>query len=226
MTAAAEYQANTPKPALVLVEPVATGPASDAARPTTAASEAISALWRTHGTALMRFALKLTLGDRQRAEDIVQETMLRAWRHPEVVGDGQKAIRPWLFTVTRHVAIDMWRRGSRADEIIDDRQTDRPDPSEPIEQAMSAIDMRSALAQLTPEHRQVIVEMYYHSRSVAEIAEKLGIPSGTVKSRCYYALRQLRRVLPAESGGAPSPRPRAGGDLRAPVRAVQADQPA
>ncbi len=170
------------------------------ARPPTADSEAISEVWRRHGGALMRFALKLTLGNRQRAEDIVQETMVRAWRHPEVVGGGERAIRSWLFTVTRHIAIDMWRARSHYEEVIDDRQTDQPDPAEPVEQVLTVMDLRAALAQLTPEHRQVIVEMYYHGRSVAEIAEALGIPVGTVKSRTYYGVRQLRRILSAASG--------------------------
>jgi RNA polymerase sigma-70 factor (ECF subfamily) len=153
-----------------------------------------------HGTALIRFALKLTLGDRQRAEDIVQETLVRAWRHPEVVGSGRKAIRPWLFTITRHVAIDMWRARSRNEEIIEDEPIDRPDPAQPIEQVDTALEVRAALAQLSVEHRQVIVEMYYLGRSVAEIAQAHGIPAGTVKSRTYYGLRQLRRLLSAAAG--------------------------
>jgi RNA polymerase sigma-70 factor (ECF subfamily) len=206
MNAAGQHRADPLKPALVLVPaqaPVtAVRPPRPAGRPK-ADGEAIRELWQIHGTALIRFALKLTLGDQQRAEDIVQETLLRAWRHPEVVDGGAQAIRPWLFTVTRHVAIDMWRARSRTEEIMDDRQTDRPDPAEPIEQAVTAMDMRAALAELTPEHRQVIVEMYYRSRSVAEIASALDIPPGTVKSRAYYGLRQLRRVLSAATGEAP-----------------------
>jgi RNA polymerase sigma-70 factor, ECF subfamily len=218
MNAARQYEADAPKPALVLVRsqdlatPASTAAPAPAPAPATADSEAIRELWKTHGTALMRFALKLTLGDRQRAEDIVQETLLRAWRHPEVVGGGHSAIRPWLFTVTRHVAIDMWRARSRTEEVIDDRQTEHADPVERIEQAVTALDVRAALSQLTLEHRQVIVEMYYHAQSVAEISEKLGIPAGTVKSRTYYGLRQLKRVLATASGEgtetvSPLPRP-------------------
>ena len=163
--------------------------------------ESIRAIWHEHGTALTRFALKLTLGDRPRAEDIVQETLVRAWRHPEVADGDPKAIRPWLFTVTRHVAIDMWRARSRVEEIMDGQPADRPDPAQPIEQAMTALDIRAALAQLSVEHREVIVGMYYQSQSVIELAERLGIPEGTVKSRAYYGLRQLKRVLSAASAG-------------------------
>lgn len=195
------YQAAAQKPNLTLISPGQEAPdvqPADSPKPT-ADSQAIAELWRRHGTALLRFALKLTLGDQQRAEDIVQEAMLRAWRHPEVVGDGDRPIRPWLITVTRRVAIDMWRARARIEETADDQETDRPDPAEPIEQAVTALDVRAALDQLTPEHRDVIVAMYLHGQSVAEIAEAFGIPAGTVKSRTYYGLRQLRRLLSAGS---------------------------
>jgi RNA polymerase sigma-70 factor (ECF subfamily) len=167
-----------------------------------ASEDAISELWQANGAALLRFALKLTLGDRQRAEDIVQETLLRAWRHPEIVGSGRTAIRPWLFTVTRHIAIDMWRARSRsegAEEALDDRHVELPDPAEPIEQAVTALDVRAALTMLSTEQREVITEMYFRGRSVAETAEILGIPVGTVKSRSYYGLRQLRRIIAGPS---------------------------
>ncbi len=203
--AAADLVAN-PEPALVLVRDDAATQAAATQAPATQAAataddEAISELWRAHGTALLRFALKLTLGNKQRAEDIVQEALLRAWRHPEVVGTGHNAIRPWLFTVTRRIAIDMWRARARFEEqVIDDRHLELPDSAERIEQAVTALDVRAALAKLSTEHRQVIVEMYYHGRSGPETAEVLGIPVGTVKSRAYYALRQLRHAfVPAAS---------------------------
>jgi RNA polymerase sigma-70 factor, ECF subfamily len=164
---------------------------TDPASPT----DPVSELWRTHGSALLRFAQKLTLGDRQRAEDIVQETLLRAWRHPEVLGTGRTPIRPWLFTVARRIAIDMWRARARTDEITDGTQPDLPDPTDCIERAITALDVRAALATLSPAHRQIITEIYYNNHSVAETAAILGIPPGTVKSRAHYATRQLRHAL-------------------------------
>ena len=163
----------------------------------TTPADLISAIWRLHGTALFRFALNLTRGDRERAEDIVQETLFRAWRHPEVVEGREETILPWLVTVTRHVSIDMWRARSRNEEVLEVELTDRPDPAQRIDQAVTAMDVRAALATLAPKHRQVIVEMYYYCRPVDEIARSLGVPVGTVKSRAYYAMRQLKRVMSA-----------------------------
>jgi RNA polymerase sigma-70 factor (ECF subfamily) len=162
-------------------------------------SEAMREVWQRHGAVLMKFALRLTRGDKQRAEDIVQETLVRAWRHPEVVGTGQQPIRSWLFTITRNVAIDMWRARSRTEETLDDEHDNLPDPAEPIEKVITAMDVRAALSRLIPEHRQVIVEMYLRDRSVAEVASLLRIPEGTVKSRAYYGVRRLRQVLSAAS---------------------------
>jgi RNA polymerase sigma-70 factor (ECF subfamily) len=191
MKSAAAGTAGEARPGLILVS----GKPGQAAPST--APEPVSELWRTHGSALMRFAQKLTLGDRQRAEDIVQETLLRAWRHPEVLGAGRAPIRPWLFTVARRIAIDMWRARARTEEIADGKQPDMPDPADYIEQTITALDVRAALGTLSSSHRQVIVEMYYNNRSVAETARLLGIPPGTVKSRAHYATRQLRCVLAA-----------------------------
>ncbi len=180
--------------ATAMLEP-AQSAAPVAAPARTAAADLISAIWRLHGTALFRFALNLTRGDRERAEDIVQETLFRAWRHPEVVEGREETILPWLVTVTRHVSIDMWRARSRSEEVLEVELSDRPDPTQRIDQAVTAMDVRAALATLAPKHRRVIVEMYYYCRPVDEIARSLGVPVGTVKSRAYYAMRQLKGVM-------------------------------
>jgi hypothetical protein len=149
-------------------------------RAPTAEPEPVSELWRNHGLALMRFACKLTLGDSQRAEDIVQETLLRAWRHPEVVGTGRAPIRPWLYTVARRVAIDMWRARARAEEVADGEQPDMPDPSDRIEQTITGLDVRAAL----------------HPARNRQVAGTLRHPAATARPR------PLSRIRGQEGSGA------------------------
>ncbi len=149
---------------------------------------------RDHAPALWRYVLGLTSGDRGRAEDVVQETLLRAWRTPQVLDNTHGSSRAWLFTVARRIVIDEWRKGRSRTEFptadLPERAT--PDATDRVLESWLVAD---ALRSLSIEHRQVIVECYYRSRSIAEAAEALGIPEGTVKSRCHYAVRALGVAL-------------------------------
>ncbi|WP_424210871.1 sigma-70 family RNA polymerase sigma factor [Streptomyces sp. BI20] len=159
--------------------------------------DAVARLQREHGRALFGFLLGLTAGDSQRAEDLVQETLVRAWQHPEVWDTAHGSMRPWLFTVARRLAIDARRaRLSRPHEVEPDGWEHTPMPGDGAGRSVTVIDVRRALGGLGPEHRAVLVQVYFRDRSVAEAAAELGIPAGTVKSRTHYALRALRRDLP------------------------------
>lgn len=161
--------------------------------------EGLRALYDGHAPVLLAYALRLTGGDRARAEDIVQETLVRAWRHLDVLDDSAGPVRPWLFTVARRLAIDAHRaRLARPPETGDAVLASVPDLDE-LGPALDRIVVADALHALSAEHRAVIVETYYRGRSVAEAASALGVPPGTVKSRCYYALRALKLAL-AERG--------------------------
>jgi RNA polymerase sigma-70 factor (ECF subfamily) len=169
-------------------------PPSDGGRTTD--ESFIRALYEHHARPLLGYALRLTGGDRQRAEDVVQETLLRAWRHPEALERTPDAVRPWLFTVARNIAVDQYRaRRARPLEAGPDGLEVIAAVDDDIDRALEAWQVTDALASLTPDHRQVLIETYYRGRSVAEAASALGIPPGTVKSRTYYALRALRLVL-------------------------------
>jgi RNA polymerase sigma-70 factor, ECF subfamily len=160
--------------------------------------QALAKLQAEHGRALYGFLLGLTYGDRQRAEDLMQETLVRAWQHPEALETDHESMRPWLFTVGRRLAIDARRaRRSRPSEVEDHllEHTALPD-NDPAERSVVSLDVRDALRRLSPGHRAVLVEVYFRGQSVTEAAESLGIPPGTVKSRTYYALRVLRGSLP------------------------------
>jgi RNA polymerase sigma-70 factor (ECF subfamily) len=165
---------------------VAVSPAEDAA---------IRTLYEQHAAPLLSYALRLTGGDRGRSEDIVQETLLRAWRHPEALAPERGPVRSWLFTVARNVAVDAHRaRRARPQEVGDEALAVVPAVDE-IEQALDSWLVADALATLSPDHRAVLVETYYRGRSVNEAAGVLGVPAGTVKSRTFYALRALRLAL-------------------------------
>jgi RNA polymerase sigma-70 factor, ECF subfamily len=156
---------------------------------------ALRALYEQHAAPLLAYAARLTGGDRGRAEDIVQETLLRAWRHPQALDPERGPVRSWLFTVARNVAVDAHRaRRARPAEVGDSALVVVPAVDE-IEQALDRWLIGDALATLSPDHRAVIVETYYRGRSVAEAAATLGVPPGTIKSRTFYALRALRLAL-------------------------------
>jgi RNA polymerase sigma-70 factor (ECF subfamily) len=161
--------------------------------------ESLRALYDGHAPALLAYAVRLTDGDRARAEDIVQETLVRAWRHLDRLDESAGPVRPWLFTVAQRVAIDAHRaRKARPPETGDAVLASVPSLDD-VEPALDRIVVTDALDSLSADHRAVIVETYYRGRSVAEAAAVLGIPSGTVKSRTYYALRALKLAL-AERG--------------------------
>ncbi|MFE7130058.1 sigma-70 family RNA polymerase sigma factor [Streptomyces sp. NPDC057638] len=176
--------------------------------PATTDERAIAELQREHGPALLSFLQGLTYGDQQRAEDLLQETLVRAWQHPEAFDGPYESMRPWLFTVGRRLAIDARRsRLARPTEIGDGVLATTPDPLDVTESAVAALDVRAAVDSLSPEHRAVLERIYFQGLSVNEAAESLGIPPGTVKSRSYYALRALARSLPGYARSRAAVRP-------------------
>ncbi|MEV7005274.1 sigma-70 family RNA polymerase sigma factor [Streptosporangium sp. NPDC051022] len=165
----------------------------------TADEQLVRALFDEHGGPLYGYVLRLT-GDPGKAEDVVQETLLRAWRHPDALSG--RPIRAWLFKVARNLVVDQHRaRKARPPEVGDEALAVVPVDDE-LERAVESWAVAEALATLRSEHREVLAEVYYQGKSVKEAAEALGIPAGTVKSRTYYALRALKLAL-EERGLAP-----------------------
>ena len=147
----------------------------------------------------MSFVLRLTGGDRQHAEDIVQETMVRAWREAGRLDLSGPSLMPWLSAVARRIVIDEHRRKrSRPAESGEDTALDLPVDDSAADTVLR-VAVADALRQLTSSHRQAISETILRDQTATQAAVTLGIPVGTVKSRVHYALRVLEVVL-AERG--------------------------
>jgi RNA polymerase sigma-70 factor, ECF subfamily len=154
--------------------------------------DTLEALHRDHAAALWSYVVRLT-GDRARAEDIVQETMLRAWRKSVSDGEGGSA-RAWLFTVARNLVVDDARSARARHESVVEELPQRAD-ADHVDALFDSMLVTDALLALSDDHRAVVVRAYYRRLTVAEIADELDIPPGTVKSRLHYGLRALRLAL-------------------------------
>jgi len=149
-------------------------------------------MYHSNARPLYRYLLRLTFGNREEAEDHLQETFLRAWRWVRQHPADLTTFRPWLFTVARRIVIDAARsRKIRPTEVIFDEACQRAAAND-VESFVLAESVRHALLSLSADHRAAVVELFYHQRTAKEAAAILGIPEGTVKSRVHYALRALR----------------------------------
>lgn len=154
----------------------------------------LKAIHDTHSQELLRYVLRLTRGDMQFAEDVVQESLLRLWRKPELLQHCTDGVRAWLYTVARNQVIDDRRSARYARELRTDSVPERSSPDE-IEPAFDKWILSDALMSLSADHRAAVVRAYYLGQSIADIAAHQQIPEGTVKSRLHYALRALRIAL-------------------------------
>jgi RNA polymerase sigma-70 factor (ECF subfamily) len=152
-------------------------------------------LHEEHALALWRFSLRLVGHDEGRAEDVVQETMLRAWRHRSILESSPPALRAWLYTVARNIVTDEWRRQRTHRETPVAEVPERGTSDDAVDHMLLSWVVAEAITRLSPEHRAVLLECYYRGQPVAEAARRLGVPEGTVKSRTHYALRALRLAL-------------------------------
>lgn len=155
----------------------------------------ITGLYADSGPFVLCYVYGL-LNDRYLAEDVVQETMLRAWQHCEQFSADKGSVRGWLMKVAHNIAMDKVRmRRSRPTEVAENAAPDTAATEDHSEAVLTALQVRHALAGLSRAHRDVLEQIYLNGYTARETAVRLGIPEGTVFSRAYYALRILRQEM-------------------------------
>ena len=156
---------------------------------------AMHVLFARHKTGVYRFILRV-VGDVASADDLTSEVFLAVWRHAHRF-KGRAAASTWLLAIARFKALEELRR--RCDTSTSPEEVDASDPA--ADQEASWADkhrgaiLRKSLRALSPEHRTIIDLVYYHDKSVQEVAAIVGIPCATVKTRMFYARKKLAALL-------------------------------
>lgn len=155
-------------------------------------------LFSRHHVRVYRFVLRI-VGSQTVAEDLIGEVFLDVWRQADRF-EGRSAVSTWLLAIARFKALSAMRR--KSDEELDDEAAAAiEDPSDDPEIAMQKKDkgavLRQCLQSLSPEHREIIDLVYYHEKSVEDVASIVGIPENTVKTRMFYARKKLGELLKA-----------------------------
>ncbi|MFI5934983.1 sigma-70 family RNA polymerase sigma factor [Actinoplanes sp. NPDC051494] len=157
--------------------------------------ELMTALYTEHYGILLSFISRY-VRDRHRAEDLVQETLLRAWRHIDHLDPEPGRTRSYLLTIARNVVTNAWRAEQRRPRLVtDDAAVESAPSADNVDQLVEGWLVAEALERLSDDHRAVVRSMYYEGQTVADTARNLSVPEGTVKSRAFYAVRALRQVF-------------------------------
>jgi RNA polymerase sigma-70 factor (ECF subfamily) len=167
--------------------------------------EALSELYDRYGRLVFSLAIN-ALGDTATAEEVTQDVFLRVWQRAWQYRADQAKVSTWLASIARHRAIDQLRRqGARPDgqslawaDLSPQAEPVTAGPHQATELSIRRQRVRAAVAQLPEEQKQVLALAYFRGYSQAEIAESLGLPLGTVKTRIRLAMDKLRDLLPAE----------------------------
>ncbi|NUT34420.1 MAG: sigma-70 family RNA polymerase sigma factor [Hamadaea sp.] len=160
----------------------------------TPAAEIVDRLYDAHGAILIGYLTRQLGGDRAKAEDLAQETLLRAWRHAGQLDLERGTARGWLMRVAQNLVIDTRRaRSARPAEVGAVRE--EPAVVDTTDDLLTAMAVKQAMRELNRDQRLVLVHLYLRGFTAPETARALGVPLGTVKSRAFHGLRRLRAIL-------------------------------
>jgi RNA polymerase sigma-70 factor, ECF subfamily len=155
--------------------------------------EPFDELYRRYEPRLYGLGLQM-LGDQSLAEELVQETFVRLWQQARRFDPSRGSVSTFVYTIGRHTAVGLWRRPSSRPFPPDAAQAE-PATTDPVEGVAEGLVVRDAMDSLSSAHRQILELFYVKDRKQVEIAELLGIPLATVKTRAFYALRALKVAL-------------------------------
>jgi RNA polymerase sigma factor (sigma-70 family) len=162
--------------------------------------EAFARLYDLYGAAAYSLAARI-VRDRELAADVVQNVFLAVWTGATQFDPGRGQPSTWIMTMTHHKAVDMVRREQRRRteplDAVGDYATGEPPVDEQAWRGVARGNVRAALARLPDPHREVIELAYFAGYSQSELADRLAVPIGTVKSRTFAAMRALREALAA-----------------------------
>jgi RNA polymerase sigma-70 factor (ECF subfamily) len=158
---------------------------------------ALEALYQRYSRPVFGLALR-RLGDRGRAEDAVQETFVSIWRAAKTYRPERGPGAPWLYAVARNAIVDRSRMRNEPAVEVPDEPSDEAGPAEAAEQSWLQWRVHRALEELPESEREVIELAYWSGLSQSEVADRLGIPLGTVKTRTRSGLQRLAGILEGE----------------------------
>lgn len=160
---------------------------------------ALQRLFTRHNVRIFRFLMRITQ-NRATAEELLNEVFLEVWQHAGRY-EGRSAPMTWVLSIAHNKAISRLRKKSEVTGLEDDEMPEQAalddTPEEALQKDDKARAMRECIAELTPDHREILDLVYYQERSVAEAAEILAIPENTVKTRMFYARKKLSELLKA-----------------------------
>jgi RNA polymerase sigma-70 factor, ECF subfamily len=162
--------------------------------------ELVRRLYADHRSALLAYVTRL-LADPYQAEDVVQETMMRAWRNAETLVPERGSVNGWLMRVAHNIAVDKIRARKVRPDTLEETATGPRTLDDHATGVVDSVFVARTLARLSPAHSEVLRAVYFSDRTAAQAAEALGLPVGTVKSRTHHALRRLREFLGEEFDG-------------------------
>jgi RNA polymerase sigma-70 factor (ECF subfamily) len=159
---------------------------------------AMQVLYARHHVRVYRFVLRL-VGNASTAEDLISEVFLDVWRQAGKF-EARSAASTWLIAIARFKALSVLRR--KPEEELDEETAEAiedlaDDPETTVQKKDKGEVLRKCLTALSPDHREIIDLVYYHEKSVEEVAEMVGIPEATVKTRMFYARKKLSELLKA-----------------------------